>query len=244
MNPLITNSRVFKIIELDINDVNSIENNEYYFNSLEDLLKHKYEKVVLNDKDHFVTDTFKAFQNIKKDDLKYLNFKCSSKDLFDFYKQSEGFSSKPLDILQSNFFRNKYSFGGKNKSYSNIQLNQIKETLINSYDELHSKLKDVKITNDDYLKIIEENNNEDTFLYLDPPYLEVSCDGYKHKTINIDELYNTLKNFKGKFMLSYNPHPKILEKFKEFNIKRIPKRYNINNKIKNEMKEEIIITNY
>jgi len=125
--------------------------------------------------------------------------------------------------------------------------------LLKTYSPIQVIYNDIKVYNDkvilspanitynlDYTKIFEKYNSENSFFYLDPPYI-----GYEHyyeKTFEngIDDhykLFNEVQKLKGKWMLSYHDHPLLREWYNE---------YSFDSYIGKSMyhQKEIIIKNY
>jgi len=101
-----------------------------------------------------------------------------------------------------------------------------------------NKLDGVFVLNRHYGELIDNPNlnKEDSFYYLDPPYsMAVEKGYYKHNFTpsNHHEFALMCKKIVGKFMISYDPHPMILEIFKEYNIREVV-----------GFPKEIMITNY
>lgn len=88
-----------------------------------------------------------------------------------------------------------------------------KESLLNynkkeSFNESLSKRLDlVQIENKDAIELIKKQDSPETFFYLDPPYVDANqghYGGYTQEHFN--QLIDTLKNIKGKFLLSSYPN--------------------------------------
>jgi DNA adenine methylase len=83
--------------------------------------------------------------------------------------------------------------------------------------EVHKRLANVQIENEDFRNIIPRYDREDTFFYLDPPYYpltySVGLMKYPLSVEDYDDLFYLLLNIKGKVLLSGFPHPvyKVLE---------------------------------
>lgn len=92
--------------------------------------------------------------------------------------------------------------------------------------------------NVDYKKIFELYNDECCFFFVDPPYY-LREHYYENHTFHTDhiELSNILKNFKGRFLLSYQDRPLMRKLYEGFNFYK----YTGTNFIS---KPEIAITNY
>lgn len=87
------------------------------------------------------------------------------------------------------------------KGYENIY----KDSVQNLTDESHSRIKHVKIEHNNALRVLLENNSQDCFAFIDPPYIIngqfQTQRGYTAQMFN-DLLYFLHEFFKGKFMLT------------------------------------------
>jgi DNA adenine methylase len=84
--------------------------------------------------------------------------------------------------------------------------------------------------------------NPRAFLFLDPPYYEVSRTyGLKgeYSVIDHENLASLLEHHKGKWLLVYNDHPWVRKRYKRFNITCFVSRYN-----SNRTGEQLSISNY
>lgn len=91
---------------------------------------------------------------------------------------------------------------------------------------------------------MKQYDGPSTFFYLDPPYYKTALSEYNHKYIDIVGLRDYLKTIKGKFLLSYNNDPYILDLFQDFNIKQVKTRYCIKSDNNNIEAVELLISNY
>lgn len=86
------------------------------------------------------------------------------------------------------------------------------------------KQQKIEINNLDYKDIIKKINKPDTFLLVDPPYINCkSAKNYRCDSLNFNhiELFKILNNFKGVWLLTYNNDPIIKDLYSEYNIKEI-----------------------
>jgi DNA adenine methylase len=81
-------------------------------------------------------------------------------------------------------------------------------SVVDGLPEIHERLRGVVILNRDALKVIEQQDDQHTLFYCDPPYLHETRssigeygDNEMSEAQHLD-LLNTLANIKGKFMLS------------------------------------------
>lgn len=75
------------------------------------------------------------------------------------------------------------------------------------------RLREVEILNRDAVEVIKlKDNSENTFFYLDPPYVSSNQGGYAGYTKeHFVQLLETLAAIKGKFLLSSYPEPELME---------------------------------
>jgi len=118
--------------------------------------------------------------------------------------------------------------------------NDINIELYQRAKEKYKKNSLIYCLNQDYKDIIHYFDSDNTFFFVDPPYLKKEK-YYKNHTFlteeNHIELSEILKNIKGRFLLSYQDRPLMRELYIDFNLYK----YTGNNYIS---KPEIAITNY
>lgn len=103
---------------------------------------------------------------------------------------------------------------------------------IERFKDLDILLKDINIFGVDYKEILENNNDESTYVYLDPPYSKNGANQklYKdHENFNHEELSNILKEYKGKWVLSYEDSDYIRKLYKDFIIDTKEWNYSMTN---------------
>ena len=135
----------------------------------------------------------------------------------------------------------KTSFFGTMKTYGS-RIQPIKSNYGNKYNE---RLKHTIILNKDYKEVIKKYDSPQSFFYLDPPYsMSEDYKYYDNQYININELYELLKNIKGRFLFSYDDNKEAKELFKEFKIINVTTTYSQTQNIEQRKKKEIVIKNY
>lgn len=111
----------------------------------------------------------------------------------------------------------RYSYSSSCKSFASQPFDIRK--LFALIQELENRMANVIVENQDFETLIRHYDRPDSFFYADPPYFstedmyEVGFGWEDHV-----RLRNTLKNIKGKFLLSYNDCPEIRELYKDFNL--------------------------
>lgn len=114
---------------------------------------------------------------------------------------------------------------------------------------IHKRLDKVMIENRDFKKIVTQYDFENAFFYCDPPY-STGCGYEVTSTEDFDHegLCETLKNIKGRFLLSYDDSQKIRELYKGFEMVEVERQNGINNRQgnnrANKVFKELLIANY
>lgn len=177
-----------------------------------------------------------------QEELKYI---IHSREIFkNFISQmkSEGLTdiqraARYYIMIRGSFGANRYSFATQNTNISGK---------IDYLSKIQHRLERVIIENIDFEHLINTYDRENALFYLDPPY--VGAEKYYKAAFGEKEhirLTETLKNIKGKFILSYNHDLFILELYKDFNITNVIRKNNL--PVAHEKCEdykEVIITNY
>lgn len=84
-------------------------------------------------------------------------------------------------------------------------------SMIDKLPEIHNRLSSVIVENRDIFELIEKYDAENTFMYLDPPYVKstrTSSTNYEKEMSDEDhkKLINTIKNCKSKILISGYDH--------------------------------------
>lgn len=233
----------YDLKEVLINDINEqlITTYNVVKNDINDLVKNLYaiRKSYLSYDD---LQDRKAFYNRARD--MYNNIMCDFK--------------QPLKIATLFIFLNKACFRGKysvnkygifNNSFSGRL--DLSPNLIDNIVEVSKILQNIKIISGDYRQC-EKFINKNTFVYLDPPYLQ---DGKKiiseyHKDKFELKQQKELKTWidkltvKGAYIMMSNSNVEVFHKvYKDYNIDVVNVAYEIGNTTRKKS-SEIILTNY
>jgi DNA adenine methylase len=194
---------------------------------------------VINDLDSEISTAFEIIKsNPSVDNIDRFKDK-SLEDVRNFMKQSH---TSPIDKLAKIIYDLCATFGCKaqgGKIYKNPNI-EPKLRKIPAYAEY---MKNTKVLNQDYKSVIESNDNENTYFYLDPPY-ESSKTLYSKSEFNYEELANVLSKVKGKFVLSLNDSPNIRNIFKQFKIRGIHVEGRGSGDVGEKTRQEVIIKNF
>jgi DNA adenine methylase len=204
------------------------------------LSKNPSVKEVINDLDKIVYEIFKGIKKYSTEDiLKDVNGYYTKED---FYKIKDSKPTSEYGKFLKTFIIYKCSFLGLSRTYNERGQIKISTNKLNKWKE---RLNNSIIKNVSYEKLIKEYDSKNTFFYLDPPY-EKSERLYKHDVLNIEEIYNIMKNIKGKFLISYNDSKKTKELFKNYYIHYETTKYEGSHQLGSTVRnvKELLISNY
>jgi DNA adenine methylase len=179
---------------------------------------------------------------------------AKAKELFNRYKE-EIDTYDDFEKAVAFFIMNKCSFSGltENSTFSQTASNS-NFSLVGA-DKLaqFSKLiKHWKITNVDYSEVMKASGSDDTFIFLDPPYdikdFLYGKNREMHKKFDHDRFANDVYNCCHKFMITYNVNDRLLELYKNYNLKEWKLRYSMAHRgdkgTDENVKTELLVTNY
>lgn len=111
----------------------------------------------------------------------------------------------------------RYSYSSSGKSYASQPFDIRK--LFGLISQLQDRMANIVVENQDFETLIKHYDRPDAFFYLDPPYF--STEDMYEVGFGWDDhvrLRDTLKNIKGKFLLSYNDCDEIRELYNGFSM--------------------------
>ncbi|TLE14456.1 DNA adenine methylase [Helicobacter apodemus] len=140
-----------------------------------------------------------------------------------------------------------HSFGGTRRHYAMCKKARSPKNIYKSFQVYAERLKHVSIENLDFRDFIKQYDNDSTLFYLDPPYVGTENYYKNKKTFDLKDhkdLFEILKNIKGKFLLSYNDCELVNNLYKDFNIKKLQTHYSLNIKTQYKRHTELLISNF
>ena len=204
---------------------------------------------IVNDLDSDVFNLFNVVMNQKQELEKAFNIMPIHNDLLQHWKKNE--ETEPIKKALRFLFLSNLTFMGAGAS---MRYTATKQEYPQNFKiflkETQNKLFDVHFNNTDCNKFINgisfqtdgRNDEKNTLIYCDPPYLGTD-DNYSDSFTEeqSEALFNTLEAKGCKFAISEFDHPFILEQAKErgLNVIIIGERQNLKNR-----RVEILITNY
>ena len=196
---------------------------------------------VYNDYNSELVNLFRCMKYHSEEVKRQLSYLLNSREMFkDFQNQ---YSCRGLTDIQkaSRFFMLvKCSYASKMGVFGCVKRNIENMTLM--FNEIQERLNTVIVENEDFEKLIEMQDRTSTFFFLDPPYFGTER-YYKNVDFSKEDherLYNSIKNIKGKFLMSYNDCEYIRELYKDYKIEEVER----SNSLTEGTYKEILISNY
>ncbi len=181
----------------------------------------------------------------------YLNKMLISRELFFSIKNKTLKPKNNIERAAFYLYLLTQSFGSKGDHFAMAAKGGRKpKDIYKSYHKWSKRLKFVTIENKSFEELIPLYDGQESFFYLDPPYVNTESYYKNIGTFGITEhkkLANTLHNIKGKFLLSYNDCDIIRElyqRFKIINTKEIEYLLGRNMHKKTKKIKEVFIMNY
>ena len=179
---------------------------------------------------------------------------AKAKELFNKYKKDID-TYDDFEKAVAFFIMNKCSFSGLtenstfSKTASNSNFSLVGADKLAQFSEL---IKHWKITNIDYSEVMKAHGSSDTFVFLDPPYdikdFLYGKNREMHKSFDHDRFANDVYNCVHKFMITYNVNDRLMELYKNYNLKEWKLRYSMAHRgdkgTDENIKTELLVTNY
>ena len=177
-----------------------------------------------------------------------------AKELFNKYKE-EIDTYNDFEKAVAFFIMNKCSYSGltENSTFSptasNSNFSLVGADKLKEFSEL---IKHWKITNIDYSEVMKAHGSDNTFVFLDPPYdikdFLYGKNREMHKSFDHDRFADDVYNCIHKFMITYNVNDRLMELYKNYNLKEWKLRYSMAHRgdkgTDENVKTELLVTNY
>lgn len=189
---------------------------------------------VLNDRDGELVKFWNVIRHHLPEFLRCLDFSLVSREQF---KNEQKIDPTTLTDVQRavRYYRlQRMGYGGKTvkrtfgtsiQRPSSLNLLSVEEKL----RETHKRMARTTIENLDACECIKKYDSADTFFYIDPPYWNADFYAVSFKEDDFQRLCDTLRQIKGRFILSLNDTPEIRAIFSDFKIEAIETKYSLGN---------------
>ena len=177
-----------------------------------------------------------------------------AKELFNKYKE-EIDTYDDFEKAVAFFIMNKCSYSGltENSTFSptasNSNFSLVGADKLAQFSKL---IKNWNITNIDYSEVMKAHGSGNTFVFLDPPYdikdFLYGKNREMHKSFDHDRFADDVYNCVHKFMITYNVNDRLMELYKNYNLKEWKLRYSMAHRgdkgTDENVKTELLVTNY
>jgi len=210
---------------------------------------------VLNDLNGDLVNLFRVARDRFEDLYRRRIFLITAeRDYHDFVKRlQDGEWKDEIERALMFWYALKQSFGARpGGGWAFSRIRPPRSLDMDDLEATHHRLKGVYINDQNALACLERWDSEETFFYLDPPYMMTTTaqgrDCYKHTMSQKDHrrLSKALGQLKGKWLLSYDDDPFVREIYGGQFILETEVRYTSNNRGKNggRIAGELLISNY
>lgn len=200
---------------------------------------------VYNDVNSRLVELFRSVKWHPQEIVRELEFLAPSREIFDQFKEQPGLTE--IQRAARFYYVIKLSYGCKG---GNIGFNSkspkrlILSKVMSDVERVRSRLERGSIENEDFGDIFERYDGEDTIFFCDPPYYEAEdCYDALFTEADHQRLAEKLKSLEGMFLLTYNDHEWVRDKYSNCFCYAVTSDYTINNG-GHTKGHQLIITNY
>lgn len=177
---------------------------------------------VYNDYNSELTNLFNVIRHHSNEFMRQFVLLPKSEAIFQFLITNDQLTD--IQKAVATYVKYSWSFSSNGKFFSPKPRNRY-----NFYRKIiviSQRLETVSILNHSFENVIQRYNKSNVFMYLDPPYYDFEY--LYEKKFSKDShvlLRDLLRNFKGKFCLSYNDCPEIRGLYSDFKIVELETTY-------------------
>ena len=203
-------------------------------------------KEVYNDINSELVNLFRMVKYHPEAVEKELEYMLNSREMFLDMRDADVSRKTEIQRAARYFFLIKASYGAKLTSFGGAQRNVLKT---GDLQRVQQRLSKVVIENKSFEHLIRARDGEGTVFYCDPPYYQaeryydMGGPGFGREQHIL--LRDTLREIRGKFLLSYNDNPFVRELYADFRIEEVERSNNLACAVGGAKRyKELIIRNY
>lgn len=211
------------------------------------ITKEQSDGEVFNDKNREIVNFFRVVKHRPAELAERARHWIHSRELFDNLRDAH----PPEDELERAFrfwVLLADSFGSRCKNYGMAKHGIHSVTRARTHLSLVAeRLRDVHVECLDFANCIRLYDSPETFFYCDPPYRGTRGGDSSYNLLSDDEwrvLLSSLKEIKGKFLLSSNYDEFVVKLFKAYRVREIDVRVTLPRKKGAASRKEVLISNY
>jgi DNA adenine methylase len=208
-------------------------------------LRHPAEVEVINDINGELVNLYRVVKNHLEEFVRQFKWALSSREVFKWTQQTPPHTMTDIQHAARFFYLQHHAFGGRVESQSwgtattapPVNLLRLEENLSSAYLRLAGTF----IENLDWQHCIKKYDRPHTFFYLDPPYWGTEGYGVEFGFEQYEQMAATLRQIKGKAIVSLNDHPDIRQAFNGFEMDTVDITYTVGGGGKAADRKELII---
>lgn len=217
------------------------------------LNKEKSTIEIFNDVDSNLMNLFRVIRDFPGEFVNRYRYEVVSRKTFDEYKKLDFEKLSLIDKAVKWYYVYYNSFCGDMNSFilrkKKSNPNRFISRLPKLVEEIALRFEDIIVEDLDFREFFDKYGEKEFFYYLDPPYFGMCGYEFPFSEKDHQDLHKCLKNFKGKFLMTYNKHIEVLKMYKGFCIQDIESDYQAANRPhaytdKSNEGKQIVIKNY
>ncbi|WP_310386509.1 DNA adenine methylase [Roseateles sp.] len=200
---------------------------------------------VINDINGELVNLYRVVKHHLEEFVRQFKWALSSRDMFKWLQDTPTETLTDLQRAARFFYLQHQCFGAKVESQTwgtatttpPVNLLRIEEQLSSA----HLRLSSTYIEHLHWLECMKRYDRPHSFFYLDPPYFETAGYGIDFPFSEYEVMADTLRNLKGKAMLSINDHPEIRRVFAGFHMESLDITYTVGGGARAAARKELVI---
>ena len=204
---------------------------------------------VINDINGDLVNLYRVVQHHMEEFVRQFKWAISSRQLFKWQQETKPETLTDIQRAARFYYLQHHAFGGKvnGQNYGTattapmINLCRIEESL----SAAHLRLNGTNVENLSWQECMRRYDRGHTFFYLDPPYWQTEGYGVPFGFEQYVQMAETMRNCKGKVMVSINDHPDIRRAFDGLPMLQLGIKYSFgNNQAAPQESKELVVTNW
>lgn len=189
---------------------------------------------VINDLDGELVTLFRCFKHHSDELARYVDSELFSREAFRDHLKADYTYLTDIQRAARYYYLLNTSFGGQGSTFGYSLTSAPPKKFFNtaSFGSIRDRLKSTYIEQLPYSDLLAKYDREDTFFFLDPPYLDTSTRFSPDFKIAFGKpefecMALLLQSLKGKFILTVGDHPFMWELFGDFHIEKVNVGYSV-----------------
>ena len=203
---------------------------------------------ILNDINGELVNLYRVVQHHLEEFVRQFKWAISSRQVFEWQKETKPKILTDIQRAARFYYLQHHAFGGKVTGQNfgtattapTINLCRIEESL----SAAHLRLAGTTVENLSWQDVMRRYDRPHTFFYMDPPYWQTEGYGVPFEWEQYEQMAETVRQAKGKVMVSINDHPDIRRAFDGLTMHDLGIKYSVANAHGQPIESrELVITN-